>query len=65
MSAVYVTIGKTTFNKEAVLKMGYKDFKKTYAKILKTESLDDAWFALGGKIDKPPKEIKNDEIREA
>ena len=61
MGAVYVTIGKTTFNKEEVLKLGYKDFKNTYAKIIKT-SLDEAWIALGGKIEKP--KTKTDEVRE-
>jgi hypothetical protein len=61
MGAVYVTIGKTTFNKEEVLKLGYKDFKKTYGKIVKT-SLDEAWIALGGKIEKP--KTKTDEVRE-
>lgn len=62
MGAVYVTIGNTTFNKEEVLKLGYTGFKKAYGKILKT-SLDEAWIALGGKIEKP--KPLNDEIREA
>ena len=63
MSSFYLTIGKTTFNKEEALKLGYKDFKKTYAKILKNTSLDEAWLALGGKIDKPKTAVK-DEVRE-
>jgi len=62
MSSFYLTIGKTTFNKEEALKLGYKDFKKTYAKILKNTSLDEAWLALGGKIDKPKTAVK-DEVR--
>ena len=62
MGVVYVTIGKTDFNKEEALKLGYKDFKKTYAKILKNFSLDEAWIALGGKIDKPKAAVK-DEVR--
>lgn len=64
MKPTYVKINKTTFNKEEVLKLGYVGFKKAYAKILKGIGLDEAWVALGGKIEKPPKP-KTDEIRAA
>lgn len=56
MKPTYVTIGKTTFNKEEALKLGYVGFKKAYSKIHKSTGLDDAWLALGGTIEKPKKQ---------
>ena len=55
-------IGKTEYNQDAVLEMGYESFKKAYGKSLGAE-LDAVWQELGGKIEKskPPK----NEVREA
>ena len=56
-------IGNTDFNTEAVKAMKLEDFKKVYEPILRGATLEEAYLACGGKIEKPKKVA--DEIREA
>jgi len=58
-------VGNTDFNADAVKKMKFEDFKKTYTPILKGASLEEAYTACGGVIEPEPEpEPDGDEIRE-
>jgi len=56
-------VGNTDFNADTVKAMAFADFQKTYAPILKGATLEQAYIACGGVIEKPKK--PKDEIREA
>lgn len=54
---VWLKVGKSTFNKDAVSKMSFKEFEKLHKHLEKVCDLKDVYKKCGGKV-------KTDEVRE-